>query len=327
MENEQASREIDERAAEWTAKLDRGALTADQEAELEAWLAQDTRHLGAYAKARAVFVRTERARALHSPIHRSLPSQSALRTISRRRGLWFVGVVAATLACVVVAMTLVLPLSSGRFSTRLGEMRVVSLEDGSVITLNTNSSIVVKFARDYRRIELVEGEALFDVAKDPARPFLVAAGDTEVKAVGTSFTVQRLQGKATEVLVREGVVEVKRPDVPLAPIVTVTANNRATAPADAAIATHAVLADEVARELAWRVGRIAFEGESLREAAQAFGRYSDIRIVIADPRIADETVTGLFVSNDPVGFSKAVALSLSLRAEVTAGEVRITRAD
>lgn len=323
MEDRQTSQEIDERAAEWVARLDRGALTADEEAALETWLAHDTRHLGAYAKARAVLVRTERARALGPAFQQSVATSSQSPK-PRPRALWFAA--AAAIACVAVALAMILPLRND-FSTRLGETRVVSLEDGSVITLNTASRIIVKFTRGYRRVELVEGEALFDVAKDPARPFLVAAGDTEVKAVGTSFTVQRLQGKPTQVLVREGVVEVKRPDVPVAPVVRVAANNRATAPPDAAIATHAVAPQDVARELAWRVGRISFEGETLREAAAAFARYSDIRIVIADPQVADETITGLFVSNDPVGFSQAVAMSLSLRAEVSAGEIRISRAN
>ena len=327
MVNRQTSQEIDERAAEWAARIDRGAMSADEEAALEAWLAEDTRHVGAYAKARAVFLRTEKARALGVAFFQTATAAPVAPEVSRRRAMWFAGAAAAALACVAVTTTMMLSSARDHFSTRLGETRVVPLEDGSVITLNTASSVVVSFSRGQRRIELVEGEALFDVAKDPARPFLVAAGDTEVMAVGTSFTVQHLQGKPTEVLVREGVVEVKRPDVPVAPVVRVAANNRATAPVDAAIETHAVPAQEVARELVWRVGRIAFEGETLQEAAAAFARYSDIRVVIADPRIADETITGLFVSNDPVGFAKAVALSLSLHAEVGGGEVRLSRVD
>lgn len=324
MRNRQTSQEIDERAAEWAARIDRGTMSADEEASLDAWLAEDTRHVGAYAKARAVFLRTEKARALGLAFFETPIAASGTSEVSRRRALWLTGAAAAALACVAIAATWMLRSPSDRFSTRLGETRVVPLADGSVITLNTASRVMVSFTGERRRVELVEGEALFDVAKDPARPFLVAAGDTEVIAVGTSFTVQRLQGKPTEVLVREGVVDVKRPDVPVAPVVRVAANNRATAPVDAAIETHAVPSQELARKLAWRVGRIAFEGDSLREAAAAFARYSDIRIVIADSQLADEKITGLFVFNDPVGFAQAVALSLGLRAEVSGGEVRLS---
>jgi transmembrane sensor len=327
MVNRQTSQEIDERAAEWAARIDRGALTEGEEAALETWLAEDTRHVGAYAKARAVLLHTERARALGGAFFETASKAATSSQVPKRGASWFAGVAAAALTCVAVAATLMLHSSKDRFSTRLGETRVIPLDDGSVVTLNTASSVVVSFTRGQRRIELVEGEALFDVAKDPARPFLVAAGDTEVKAIGTSFTVQRLLGKPTEVLVREGLVEVKRPELPVVPVVRVAANNRATAPVDAAIETHAVPAQVVARELAWRVGRIAFEGETLREAAAAFERYSNIRVVIADSRIADETIAGLFVSNDPVGFAKAVALSLGLHAEVSGGEVRLSRAE
>jgi transmembrane sensor len=82
---------------------------------------------------------------------------------------------------------------------------------------------------------------------------------------------------------------------------------------------------ELHRELAWRDGRIAFEGEALGQAAAEFARYSDVRIVIADPELGREEIAGLYQANDPVGFAKAVALSLNARAEVGSGEVRILR--
>lgn len=323
MENRQSSQEIDERAAHWAARVDRGQLTQDEEAALEAWLAVDTRNVGAYAKARAVALHTERARALGPAFGRALMMQADPPKLSRRRLLWLASAAALAGAAVMVGITL--RSGSEELTTRLGETRVIPLEDGSVVTLNTSSRIIVSYSREARRIDLVEGEALFDVTKDRTRSFIVAVDGTEVRAVGTSFTVQRLQDKPMQVLVREGVVEVKRVDVPVAPIVRVAANTRAIAPVDAAIATHAVSSQAVKRELAWRVGRIAFEGETLAQAAEAFARYSDIRIVIDDAGVANETITGLFVSNDPVGFSKAVALSLNLRADVAAGEVRLSR--
>lgn len=211
------------------------------------------------------------------------------------------------------------------YSTRIGETRVVPLEDGSIVTLNTNSAITVAFTDKLRRIHLVRGEALFDVAKNKQRPFVVDADGTSVRAVGTSFTVALLPNQPVQVLVREGIVEVKRADQPAATPVRLLADVKAIAPKDAPIVTQRVATAEVTRALSWRIGRLAFEGETLAQAAAAFARYSDTKIVIDDPSVAKETITGLYVSNDPVGFSKAVALSLDLHADVSDDAVHITR--
>jgi transmembrane sensor len=81
----------------------------------------------------------------------------------------------------------------------------------------------------------------------------------------------------------------------------------------------------VGRELAWRVGRLAFHGETLGQAAAEFARYSDIRILIDDPSIADQKVTGLFVSADPVGFSQAVATAFDLQVEISDRQIHLVR--
>jgi transmembrane sensor len=242
-----------------------------------------------------------------------------------RRGMILTGSIAASLG-------LLLPgsyatwryLHRQGYATQIGETQVVPLGDGSVITLNTNSRVTVNYTKSIREIHLLEGEALFDVAKNKRRPFVVVAGDTQVRAVGTSFTVKLLPDRPLLVLVQEGTVEVKRPAIPQAPPVRVSVNSKAVAPEDAPIETHAVEPTEISRALAWRVGRISFDNETLKDAAGEFSRYSSIEIQI-DPSVADETITGLFVSNDPVGFARAAATSLNLRADIGAREVRITR--
>jgi len=322
------SQEIDDRAAEWAARIDAGELPPDLKAALEAWLAEDPRHLGAFAKARAVSLHTERARAL-GPNFDPIKFGGKEEYRPNRRRLVLMGGIAASLAG-LAAVTGFSTRFAGFFdeqtySTLVGETKVVPLEDGSVVTLNTNSKVTVRYTKKRRDIVLSQGEALFDVAKNRRRPFVVAAGGTQVRAVGTSFTVALLPDQPVQVLVREGVVEIKRPNVPTAPPVRVAINTRAVAPADAPIVAKAVAVAEVNRELAWRVGRIAFEGETLREAAAEFARYSDTPIVIDDPNVANLTITGLFVSNDPVGFSKAVAVSLNLRADVGQNEIHLTR--
>ncbi len=329
------SREIDDLAAAWAARIDSGTITKDEEGQLNTWLAADTRHLGAYAKARAITLHTERARALGPNFdpdkflkEQVAPAEPAILTeqqSSRRRVLWMGGIAASASAVALMggaAWRIFLPRT---YATQVGETRVVPLEDGSIVTLNTNSEVAVNFTKDRRDIKLIKGEALFDVAKNKQRPFIVDADGTSVRAVGTSFTVQLLPNQPVQVLVREGVVEVKRPDQPTAVPVRLPADTKAIAPKDAPIATQRIATAEVTRALSWRVGRLAFEGETLAQAAATFARYSDTQIVIDDPAIANETITGLYVSNDPVGFSKAVALSLDLHTDITDDEVHIRR--
>lgn len=322
--SDETAKSIDRTAADWAARLDR-QLSPAEDAELNAWLEADPRHAGAFARARAVSLYSERAGALGTqfdPDHFAKPA--AAPNLSRRRMLWG-GAMAAGFGGVTIA-GLGYASRGEAYSTHRGEMRVVTLADGSMVSLNTASRIKVVYSHGRRLIRLEEGEALFDVARDAARPFIVRAGDTDVAAIGTSFTVQHLAGVPVEVMVRTGIVEIRRPK---AEPVRLTANTRALAPVSGggqgAVLTAAVAPVELERALAWREGRIAFEGVSLRDAAEQFRRYSDTQIVITDPSIAREEITGLFQANDPVGFSQAVAASFSLRTRVGQGQVHIYR--
>ncbi len=323
----ETAKQIDAVAADWAARLDRGVLSPEDEARLDNWLAGDSRRAGAFARARAVSLYTERVRALGPQFQpdRFRLTQPAFSP-ARRRMLW--GSAAAAGIGGAVLAGYAFEAAGQDYTTRRGEMRVVPLADGSVVNLNTDSRIRVLFTEARRTIHLERGEALFDVAKDAARPFVVYAGDTAVKAVGTSFSVLRLADAPVQVLVREGVVEVDRGRI--APV-RLAANMRAVAPIAAAFATPApirvatVAPVEIDRAVAWREGRIAFEGETLDQAVKDFSRYSDTRIVIDDPSIAHEEVTGLFQANDPVGFAQAVATSFGWHAEVGANQVTLTR--
>ena len=307
MKSKLTSKEVYDEAAEWAAKLDAAPLSPEAQTILEAWLAADLRHYGALAQCNALLV----------PLRERLPMRPAKPQGPTRRHM-VGGSVAAGLAVVAgVAGYATRILGEERYKTTVGEMRVVTLNDGSVVFLNTNSEISVRYSSSLRFIELVQGEALFDVAKNKERPFIVQTGATQVRAVGTVFNVKALRGRSVEVLVREGIVEVKREQVPLAPVVLAAKNNRIIAPQNSPIFTKPVETVAVGRELAWRVGRIAFHGETLAEAAAEFSRYSDVLIQIDDPEIAKEKVTGLFVSQDPVGFANAVAVSFELRTEIS----------
>jgi transmembrane sensor len=120
------------------------------------------------------------------------------------------------------------------------------------------------------------------------------------------------------------VVEIKRLQVPQESPVQLAANTVAVAPPDAPISTEPVASVRVSRDLAWREGRLAFDNEPLADAARQFARYSAIEILIS-PDLENQTVTGLFVSNDPVGFARAVAISLNLQLEVNSEGVHLSR--
>ena len=210
------------------------------------------------------------------------------------------------------------------FSTRMGETRSARLVDGSVVTLNTNSKISVSYTESARNIRLDQGEALFNVAKNKKRPFIVTASDTVVRAVGTSFTVRFLPQRPVQILVQEGVVEVAHKGVRGSRPIRATAETQAVVAANAPIVVRAVPHPQVERNLAWQFGRIAFENETLADAAVEFARYSETKITV-DPAVAKRTITGLFASNDPVGFAKAAASVLDLHVEVESKEVWIVR--
>jgi len=312
---------VDRQAAQWLARRQSGSLTPAQAREFEDWLAADIRHLGAYARAEAVLAHFDRVGAAGANALRTVPASGANLGFQRRTMI--MGGAGAGLAFAVLAAGFGWRyLVPEHYATKVGETRLVLLPDGSVVTLNTNSRIEVRYRKDSRSVSLMQGEALFEVAKDKHRPFTVNADDTTVRALGTQFTVERLPDRPVKVVVREGVVEIFRPEVPEASPVRLAANEKAVAPAAAPIRRQAISPSQVMRDLAWREGRIAFDNETLKDARDEFSRYSDIQIIIA-PSLEGKTITGLFVSTDPVGFARAAALSLDLRSEVSDRTVRI----
>jgi transmembrane sensor len=315
------SQQVDEQAAKWAAQRDLG-LTPQQEAEFQHWLKADKRHLGAYARAEGVLIRVERSHGWARDISSILPPVKS--SAWTRRRVFFGGSLAAGFAAAGVFGVALWKKSRRQiYSTGKGEVREILLADGSVAKLNTASTIEVHYTDDARMIRLVAGEALFDVAKNKARPFVVRANDTLVRAVGTSFTVSMLPRNPVRVLVKEGVVELKRTDATAVPL-RVGANSQAIAPHDGPIRAVPIEQSKLVRNLAWEYGRLAFDDQTLEAAASEYARYSDIRIVV-DPAIANKTITGSFVSNDPIGFARNAGALLDLQVEVNGREVKIFR--
>lgn len=310
---------IDEQAAAWVAREDRSALDTQSRATRDAWLRADSRHLGAYARAHAAMVAMDRAGALGKQL--DLRQFASQRQGWRRRFAALPTAAAAMLACLLVGF-LAWNSTPDHYSTGLGEVLRVPLQDGSVVTLNSGSELAVDFNRDTRRVVLKRGEALFDVAKNKHRPFVVSAGDASITAVGTSFSVSRSKDRLLQVVVREGIVQVDK--ARLAPV-RVVANSAVIAGPGPALDVEPLRADAIGRRLAWRDGMIAFDGDTLEQAAAQFARYSDIRILIDDPQVARQRVVGLYSATDPTGFARAVATSLGLRVESTSRGVYLRR--
>lgn len=331
MSRRESSFEIESAAVRWAARADRGPFSPKDQADLEVWLASDDRRIGAYARARALALYTERAHALGAGYD---PRNFETAKVSRR-GLWVGGAtlgLAAAAAGVAIVPLLAPSLFYRRFHTRIGEVRLIALQDGSTVTLNTASGVAIHFTEESRNIRLLRGEALFDVAKDPGRPFVVATETATVRAVGTSFTVRQLN-KSVEVLVREGTVELERVAAASSRPEKISANTRAKISANTRavmdettrIRTETVRPSEMEREMVWRSGMIAFEGMTLAEAAEQFARYSETRIIIDDPEIASKTVTGLYSASDPAGFARAIASAFDLQADMTGDGVHIKK--
>jgi transmembrane sensor len=240
------------------------------------------------------------------------PSQQSEAILGRRRSL---RLGAAAVALVAAAGGLMLLAGSKYYHTALGEQRSVVLGDGSVVTLNTSSSIEVCLRKHRRTVRLLSGEALFQVAHDATRPFEVSVGDTTVQAVGTQFDVER-RASGTTVTVVEGKVAVLVP-----PDVSDAADARKAAiEAGAALASttlplaageqltverHAAprrSRADLAVTMAWMQRKLIFEHRPLGEVADEFNRYNRRTIEILGPALRDQQVTGVFQANDPESF-------------------------
>ena len=185
------------------------------------------------------------------------------------------------------------------YSTGVGEQRSLTLEDGSMVTLDTRSRIRVRFSERERDIDLLEGQALFRVAKNDRQPFVVRSDVAAVRAVGTEFDVYR-QRTGVSVTVLEGRVAVtsssfeqRRAD----DAVLVSAGQH-VAVLESAKVTPSAVAD-VAAATAWTQRRLIFESTPLSAVVEEFNRYNARRLVIAAPRLASFHVSGVFSSTDP----------------------------
>jgi transmembrane sensor len=319
--------EIEEEAAAWVWRLDDEDLSHQNRSEFEHWLRRDPRHRRAFEELGGVWTaldelaeaKREEKVATFVAEERRLYATAPPKPAHGRLRRWAPWAMAASLA---LAVGMVSWLQHGNeaqtLATAVGQQRSATLADGSAVQLNTNTILETRFTREQRVVYLRKGEASFKVAKNTERPFLVHAGDMVVRAVGTEFNVRIRDSRVIEVIVAEGRVAVEPQLEP--PVRTVaSAARRSTLPqtrelvagqrfeaTQQAAPVAEITPVALSNTLAWREGAIVFDGEPLVQAIAELNRYSDTRLVVADPGIYDLRVGGRFRTGDVDGFLKAL---------------------
>ncbi|PZO09109.1 MAG: iron dicitrate transport regulator FecR [Alphaproteobacteria bacterium] len=194
------------------------------------------------------------------------------------------------------------------YDTAIGEQRTVRLEDGSRIILDTDSHVAVRFTGAQRLVTLASGRVMFEVEGDPARPFLVKAGDTEVTAIGTRFDVRRA-GAGAQVVLVEGQVAVRQKASPR-PAWTLAPGQQVTTSAQ----RPAIVAVNVPAATSWTTGRLTFENTPIAVAVAEVNRYSPSPVELRDDRISSIRVSGVFDAGDVDGFVAALTDLYALEA-------------
>lgn len=224
------------------------------------------------------------------------------------------------------------------YTTGIGEQRLIALADGSKVELNSRSRMTVRFTDHARDVDLIEGQALFRVAKDKARPFIVRSADTEVRAVGTQFDIYRKRS-GTIVTVVEGRVAVAHPGkhegTPLPSVgkesphfkregeVLLNAGEQITVPSVARKVVAQPKRTDVAVATAWTQQRLVFSRTPLADAAEEFNRYNTRQIIVEGSGLQTFIVSGTFSSTDPTSLVRFLRKQPNIRVQETSSKILI----
>lgn len=318
------TREIAAEAAVWIARLHGPERSKRMARECQAWQARSAAHRLAFERGTDLWMeaagvdRVAVARAATNAGAASAPRHSA--RVGRFKP-W----PAAALATILLVCVLVLGpwWAAEAYETGVGEQRIVMLQDGTRMSLNTSTRVRVDLGRSRRIVDVVGGEALFEVAKDASRPFVVRAAEAEVTATGTAFAVRYLRASAgdrdaVDITLVEGRVEVRgsgRGKFSLAgsPAVEMSPGERLRVAGRPQGPVGAVLKPQVDRPrldqvLAWKRGEANFDNASLAEAVAEMNRYSSVPISLVDmAEPSNLRVSGAFKTGDNASFARAVA--------------------
>lgn len=295
-------------AAEWFTRLGRRSVSVEDIKAFAEWR-NDPRNDRAYQEVESLWEaskgltadpeiqaltaaagsRTERPGAERSPPWRSMGLMAAATLLILSSGIWLLQ-------------------RPSTYATSVGEQRTVRLEDGSELTLDTDTRVRVRSTARARSVTLVAGQAHFNVAKDPDRPFVVKAGETEVTALGTRFDVRRL-GEGARITLVEGRVAVRA--APAVPPVELRPGQQV-----ATVARKPVVRQvDAQREIGWTVGRLTFESIPIRAAVEEVNRYTEAKVRLEAPGIQETAISGVFNAGDVEAFVSALAERYHLSIE------------
>lgn len=288
-------------AAAWIARLQGSARTAAAEAAFKEWLAADSAHAHAFSRATDTWEVIPGAARLVGSAGRGSDKQ---RDDLQARWL----AVAATLAIAIVGAVLYAQ-RSPTYLTGVGQQQTVTLDDGTRVSLNTDSKLTVLYTEDERRLRLDRGEGLFEVARDPLRPLIVEAGREQVRALGTKFVVRK-DAMSVAVTLLDGKIEMIRPSNSGGAAAS-AGRKVLLEPGERVIARddEPVVHDrpKVEALIAWRRGEVMFDDASLQDVAAEINRYGSSQRIIVDSSVAHLRVSGVFETRDPREFAQAMA--------------------
>jgi transmembrane sensor len=270
------------------------------------------------------------------------PASEPARAGTVRRGQFSVRIAAAAVMLLVVGVVLAIwwQVRDPVYATQVGEERTITLSDGSIVELNARSRLRIEYRQRVRRVTLLDGQALFRVAKNTMRPFIVVSGTTQVRAVGTEFDVYR-QAAGTLVTVVEGQVAVTDAALGSAPslhgavaptsslsigedepprvLLAAGEQLRVSAQAiSAPVRTNPVIAT------AWSQGKLIFDSTPLSEVVAEVNRYNPRPLAIDDPKILTMHVSGTFSTTDSAQIIQFVAERFGLVIHESADGIRLS---
>ena len=318
----------DEAAAFWDSRLRSPLCTEEDRAAVADWREREPAHAAAFERLQAgigalhdAFNASAELRAMHdrameirpAPRYGRMAASVAVVLALGAGGYW------ASTARPPAPADSGLQVASGQGSyhpTGVGELSTVTLADGSKVTLNTRSRLEVNYTADRRGVTLISGQALFEVAKNAERPFVVTAGPRQVTALGTAFDI-RLDGQKVQVTMVEGRVKVE----PVRPTLLqkVAAPQRELVAGEQLVATlesvrSSVRVADAATTTSWREGRVVFADTPLPQAVAEMNRYSATPILIGDEALSQFNVNGMFLTGQPMSFVGAVTAYFPVEA-------------
>jgi transmembrane sensor len=316
------SREIQARAAAWIEERESEDWSGARQVEFDAWIADSPAHLVAFLRAETVWKHADRLRALSG----SGPMRPNATGTSTRKATFLK--IAAAFAVVSLAGAGAFALLQGPkaqiYSTTIGGRETLTLDDGSQIELNTNTTVRVAYEGNQRNVWLDKGEAYFNVVHNAARPFTVTLGDRRVTDLGTKFFIRRDNDRIRVALVEGKARFDATPDPAPSQQTVLTPGDIVTATAEK-VSLAREQPNSLSNQLGWRRGMLVFDHATLAQVASEYNRYNRTKLVIASAQAQNLTISGTLPATDLGAFTRLATKFFNLRVEQREGEIVVSR--